>query len=794
MQDELYANALDACWLSSYDGIKVLSLDCFDTLLWRKSVNPADVFFSAAHSAPFKRAGLTAPLRAKAETSARRIKWIGSGSSEVNLDDIYRAALPDADRSELAELAAAEVACEVDYCFAFKPVFDLIVQAKALGLKVVVVSDTYLLEAQLRQLLFAAMPPLEGLIDAVFCSNAYGLSKADGIWRKVLPLLKVKPEHILHLGDNLNADFTSPQRFGIRATHFIQQHEPVLQILKGRAQVAVQLLPEIGYREPTPSYHHAQIAVADQSDPIATFGYASLGPILYGFADFVLREAAALRATGTPVKVAFLLRDGFLPSKACAELAGEAFGSELNISRLTAIAASLDSRERIVLLLSKSLSPEAFPGLAKQLLLPPALSEKILRMAARSAQPASDFAKLILQPDTVKTILAASRAFRQRLVRHVRKVTGVQSGDCLMFVDLGYSGTAQTLLKRVFKEDLNVDLIGRYLLADEVATDQSDRKGLFDSTRSDGRITYALTGGYIAGFEMLCTQSAPSTVDYTDEGEPIFATTEVGAEQQTRVGALQQACLRFIADARDTPACHKPRRNERQLAESVAIDLARLLYFPTRLELDCMTSFQFDFNLGTDKKMALFDPVQGLQAMRTHGFVYMNAALDDMRTNYAWELRAIDLSLSVMLFSQNRFGFDMQPANASYRKEKLQVMVTNASEHTVREVEADATYDGYFSVAVPLSSRFNVGILFGQSYTWLQIDSVQLIEDSTLLRGVDMVPGEDVVFDQMQFGDNGLCQLAEGGLMYLPGLPRYESKTICRVIFRPISGRAAPQP
>lgn len=793
MQDELHANALDGAWLSSYSGLKVLSLDCFDTLLWRKVVNPADVFFTLAHSAPYRKAGLTAPLRAKAETLARRTKWISTDCSEVNLDEIYRVALPHASAADIAELAAAELACEIDYCFAFKPVCDLIVQAKQLGLKVIIVSDTYLLEAQLRALLFAAMPQLDGLIDAVFCSNAYGLSKAEGIWRKLVPLLKVKPEQILHLGDNIKSDFHSPQRFGIRATHFIQQHEGVQQIMKGRAQVAVQLLPELGYREATPNLYHAQIAACDQSDPVWTFGYASLGPILYGFADFVLRQAQAIRAQGQPLKVAFLLRDGFLPSKACAELAGEPFGTELNISRLTAIAASLDSRERIVLLLSKSLSPVAFAPLTRQLLLPPALAQKILAMAARSAQPAKDFAKLILQPETVKTILAASAAFRKRLVSHVRKVTGVQSGDCLMFVDLGYSGTAQTLLKDVFKEDLNVDLVGRYLLADEVAPNQIDRKGLFDSTKSDGRITYALTGGYIAGFEMLCTQNAPSTIDYTEEGDPVFSSTDVGAEQQNRVGLIQQACLRFIADARDTPACHQPRRDERHerhVAESVAIDLARLLYFPTRLELDCMASFQFDFNLGTDKTMALFDASEGLKAMRTHGFSYMNAALDEMRTNYAWELRSVDMSLSSMLFAQNRFGFDMQPANASYRKEKLQLLVTNASEHTVREVEADATYDGYFSISVPLSAKFNVGILFGQRYSWVQIDSVQLITDDDLLRGVDMAAGVDVVFDQMQFGDNGLCQVAEGGLVYLPGLPRYAGKAMCRVIFRPIAWTA----
>ncbi|MEJ7808742.1 MAG: HAD family hydrolase, partial [Telluria sp.] len=384
MQDKLHANELDGAWLSAYDGLKVLSLDCFDTLLWRKVVSPTDVFFALAQSAAFQKMGLTAPLRAKAETMARRIKWVTTQGSEVSLEEIYRHALPQASEADIHALAAAEVSCEIDYCFVFQPVFALIEQAKALGLKVIVVSDTYFSEVQLKQLLFAALPALEGMIDAVYCSNAHGVSKAEGIWRHLLPQLKVKPEQVLHLGDNIEADFHSPQRFGMRATHFIQQHDAARKILTGRAQVAPQVLPELGYRLPVPSYHHAQIARMPPGDAVATFGYACMGPILYSFADYVLREAQALRAQGVRLKVAFLMRDGFLPSRACSELTGETFGSKLNISRFTAVAATLDSRERVVALLTRVLSREALEPLTRQLLLPPALAARILQAVAAS--------------------------------------------------------------------------------------------------------------------------------------------------------------------------------------------------------------------------------------------------------------------------------------------------------------------------------------------------------------------------------------------------------------------------
>ena len=787
MQDKLHANALDGAWLNGYPDIKVLSLDCFDTLLWRKVASPSDVFFSLAHSEPYRRTGLTALLRSNAETQARRIGRINVQSGEVTLEQIYRHALPAASQAEIDALAAAELACEREYCFVFKPVFDLIVQARQRGLKVIIVSDTYFSESQLRALLFGAVPALAGLIDAVYCSSMYRQSKTGGIFRKLVGLLKVAPDQVLHLGDNLTADFISPRRAGVRSVHFIQQRDGVADVLKSRSQVATQLLPELGYREPVPNYHHAQIAVGVHADQLAAFGYASLGPIMYGFAEFVLREAAALEAAGARLKIGFLLRDGFLPGKSCAALAGAPVGVELNISRLTAIAATLDSRERVVALLSKTLSAAAFEPLTRQLMLAPALAEKILKTVARSAQPERDYASLVLQDGTVKQIMAASRKARARLVRHVQKMTGVVSGDTLMLVDLGYSGTAQTLLKDVLKQDLNVELVGRYLLAEEVMPHQSDRKGLLDASEADARAVHALTGRYIAGFEMLCTQAAPSTVDYTEQGDPVFAATTVSADQQEKVARIQAACLRFIGDVAATAACFKPKAEPRQMGQSAAIDLARLLYFPTALELACMASFQFDFNLGTDMNMLLFDPAASVRAMRAQGFAYMNAELEDIRPGYAWELRALDLSLSALLFAQNRFGFDMQPASASYRKETLDLLVTNERSHSLQQVEASATYDGYFAALVPLSSKFNVGVLLGKSYSWVQIESVQLVADGELQGGVDMVHGQQVIFDQMAGAGNGLYQVQEGAMMYLPGLDGYGSNMICRLVFRPIA-------
>jgi FMN phosphatase YigB (HAD superfamily) len=783
MHQSLRANALDADWLSSHDGVKVLSLDCFDTLLWRKVGEPTDVFFALAATEAFRRHGLTAAIRVGAEAHARRINWLVKGSMEVTLADIYRQALPEAGEELIAELAECELACEMEHCFVFKPVFDLIKQAREQGARVVVVSDTYFSSAQLSRLLYAAQPELEGLLDEINCSSDFGLSKAAGIWSRLLPLWKVQPAQVLHLGDNEVADLVSPQRFGIRSAHFVHQDEDTAVLLRSREQAGLQLLPELRRDAALPSYFHAQFAACRETDPARRFGYVALGPVMYAFGDFILREAARLGAGGKPVKLGFLLRDAFLPYQACAELAGAPAGSLLNISRFTSIAASLHSHERVVSLLARMLGDDSMEPLARQLLLPAPLAARILEQAARAPHPVARFAELVLQEDTLAQIFEQSRAFRKRLVEHVRSVTGVQAGDTLLFVDLGYSGTAQTLLKDVLKEDLDVDLAGVYLLADHAGPAPEDRRGLLDSAQIDRRIIGALTGKHIAAFEMLCTQGAPSTVDYTEAGVPVFSSSALDAAQHAMVGAIQDGCLRFIGDLRVLGAGFRPRTAPDEMARQVAIDLARLLYFPTRNEIAFFADFQFDFNLGTDRRLALFDTGAGLVGMRRQGIGYTQAPLDETRTNYGMELRPLDLSLSALMFAHHRYGFSIEPRNVSYREEPVQVLFFGEQLRAQKELQASSTYDGYFSLVFPVSSTRDTAVLFGADYTWVQIDSVHL------MRGREeqqMVPGQDLLFDQMASKANGLFEAGPRGAMFVPRRAHYDGWG-CRVVFRPVA-------
>ena len=62
MNQEIGAHELDTLLEQLPPQTKVLSLDCFDTILWRKVARPTDVFFSLQSLEPFRSAGITAAL------------------------------------------------------------------------------------------------------------------------------------------------------------------------------------------------------------------------------------------------------------------------------------------------------------------------------------------------------------------------------------------------------------------------------------------------------------------------------------------------------------------------------------------------------------------------------------------------------------------------------------------------------------------------------------------------------------------------------------------------------------
>ena len=205
-----------------YKPICLLSLDIFDTLVFRFVDHPHQIFDEVGKKAiesHLLHNSITseefATLRKTAEQDAQK----SNGISEATLTQIYEF-LPEfiGDRNQLQTL---EVMTECEFCFLNPEILKLIEDSKTRNLPVVLTSDMYFNQKQLKQILKSNGLNLN-FIDEIYVSCEHRGDKSSGVlFRKLQSdFPHISPEKILHIGDKLEADFHSPRSLGIQAHHY----------------------------------------------------------------------------------------------------------------------------------------------------------------------------------------------------------------------------------------------------------------------------------------------------------------------------------------------------------------------------------------------------------------------------------------------------------------------------------------------------------------------------------------------------------------------------------------------
>jgi len=787
---------------SGQHSLKCLSLDCFDTILWRNVDEPIDVFYRLQHQPTFSSLNLNAALRQKSESDARKVNAVVSNTYEVSLKDIFCNAFPGLEQDVFDELAREELDCERDTCFAYPPILGLIRVAKEIGLDVVVVSDTYFSSSQLQELLRHNLPgDVFSLIDRFYCSSEYGRSKAGGLFSTVLGKLNLKPEEVLHLGDNLVADFEAPQALGLNAFHFVHYGETASQILQMNSNAAALLCPELRSQTAMPSPFHAVFAGSseDESDPNVAMGYYAAGPLLYAFSRLLEAHAEQAVSEGAEVKYLFLMRDGYLPQLAfnevCPQHAGRSFAVE--VSRFVSYACSFRTEGDVDRYIAR-MGSNRVEAMAKQLLLSEKDRRPMVAKAEKSENPLRSFTEQVKKPGVLKRIFRASSAFRERFYRYLENTVDLKSGDRLVFVDLGYTGTAQMCLEPVLEAERDVSVEGIYVLLANTPGWRTSRQGLIDPDLvSDS--TIATLVPYVAALEMICTNNEGSVVDYTEDGQAVTKEPDTSPEQHQRVREVQEACLRFLCDAKAFYDSAGQISSLEQMRLAALGALGRMTFFPTGSEVECMQGFYLDVNLATDITVALFDTDRALGGLRKMGLFH---ALTEQRMNIPTELRYHNLELSLSLLVQHRYQQNYSLEMFSLKREPVQVMVAKGAESSVSEAMAFPGYDGFFSLIIPAGGYdYDVGLQFGLSYEWLQLGSVtsMAIKDIFMKKdfnkhehGSEIDLSRFLHFDQIEKKKGGLlhCQNENAFVMIEKPKMRPPADSMVYLInFRPLVAR-----
>ncbi|MEG3175092.1 HAD family hydrolase [Sphingomonas sp. RB3P16] len=792
MDDMIFSGDLPTA-LEGRRDLAVLSLDCFDTLLWRQTHAPSDVFRTLR--------GPSAQQRVWAEQRARSRAAVRHRRNEVAIADIYAQLLPNAAADVRAAGVTAELAAEAALCFGFAPTIALMVEARRVGLRVIITSDTYLDRAQLGELIArAAGDDVRALIDSIHCSSDYGLSKGEGLIREVIRALGVRPESILHVGDNRNADFVAGQAAGVQALHLKQFSPTTEQRLRLEAATSAMLHVGDDRANPNRQPHRAAIAIAEPrlTDPAERLGYTVLGPVLYGFAKWIADEATALRATsGGKVHLVFLMRDGYLPQLVFDAIAPATPTHATEISRFTATAASFANEAEVLRYLEAEEGTPAH-AILKQLLFEPNEISVMLR-----ALPATDthaaLTRAVRAGPKMRRVLARSQRFAERLVGYLRATIAPAAGDTLMLVDLGYNGSVQNQVDPLLRRLMGVQVAGRYLLLREQLMSGFDKAGFIASAGYDANTLEALCGN-VAVLEQLCTAAQGSVIDYTPQGLPVRAANAIKGRQSETRDAVQRGVLAFAREAgaamvRPVAANSLDESAATWPAAAAAAVLARLMYLPMPDELAVLEQFQHDVNLGVGDTVPLFDPTIARRGLRQRGLFYMRGA---ERMYLPAELHGEGLAVRLTLLAHKRFGLALKYADFVDKTITLPVLIADGRKVDTATITATPTHDGYFIAPIPIDDcRFAIGLQFGRLYEWLQVESATFMPVDRFLSEKQRSGAEEIeavpTLEGMERTAPHLFRCEDdAAFMMIPPPPRRDArKMMLAVVFRPIVIRDA---
>ncbi|WJG10582.1 hypothetical protein [Aliiglaciecola sp. LCG003] len=271
------------------EGIKTVSFDVFDTIVFRRVARPVEVFTAAFdHFSLTNELTMSADefkeLRVYVEKQVKRQAIHG----EVSLEDIF-SSMPFS--LEVVDgLKQAELDIEKRLGFIYQPMNDFIAALVEQGIQVFLVSDMYLSKAQIRQCFFADYPLLQSL--PLHVSSEYKLNKSSGLmFDHLAEQYSIEKSSWLHLGDNLLSDFTMPK-----------QKQLLAQCLSTELDVNSIFHLESTLFPESQSFNSARMLASThfqaQSDAVA-FNIGSLiwGPILFSFTDWVIDQTIKAKSS-----------------------------------------------------------------------------------------------------------------------------------------------------------------------------------------------------------------------------------------------------------------------------------------------------------------------------------------------------------------------------------------------------------------------------------------------------------------------------------------------------------------
>lgn len=606
--------------------LDALSLDFFDTTSGRAVPRPVVAFRRVGERLAAR--GLLpvgfdpsafVPLRIGAEERSRRRQ---PGRTEVHLADIYDelpASLLAPERRAAAAAAELDVECEL--AIVDPAVIAVAERARARGLRVAVVSDTYFTAAQLLEILRRA--GCDFAPDIVLTSGDLGVCKAAGLHRELVAKLALEPRRIGHLGDDAAADGVAAAAAGLRPLAYLTGDDELRAAMAREAALTLENAGEDGGL----SFLRRRAVSRSAAAGAARAGHFRVGatvfgPVFTGYAEWVVDRFSELGLAGG---VAFMREGDFLAElvSAAAAARGEELAiAPLWISRAAAFRASIGEVDAAVLrgALVRRAPPRVDEfccgfGISPASALLPRSS-----WAADMSSPAVQrrvFAAL-LAPDVRTRIEQGAAAQRALLLELIRDLAPPQGA--LACVDVGWGATIQKLLVAALRRaGVEREVLGLYLSASSRAAgamlEGSIVRGYLASP-GDHDAFAELVARSPEMIEQLCTSHVGSVLEYERDssGGVVPVLGAVPADPQ---GARERAAVRDGIRFFQAEYLALRRRTHSALPSGeVRRILARFLARPLESEAALVGGWWHDENFGSGAALAIAPRVPAAALVR----------------------------------------------------------------------------------------------------------------------------------------------------------------------------------
>lgn len=508
--------------------MKLHSFDIFDTLITRRVADPAGIFVLMQNTLMRDPAFFDMPdelkenffrHRTNAEYRQRRMHVLWKNGVDITLKQIYKDIketlyLTDEEAERLENL---EIRTELENILPIKENIELVKQLMSEKKRVVLISDMYLHEDTIRQMLVKCDPALSDI--PIYVSSSVGFMKnKSALYQFVQDEERVAYKDWTHIGDNKNSDFTIAKKLGIKAKlyNYVSNTAYEKEILKTYKFNTPYVQLSIGCSK------YIRLENSSKS-PLFHLGASLGGPILYPYISWVIAQAIKRKLK----RLYFIARDSYI-LKQIADIIIEDKGLDIQtfyvygsrkawrLSSLTLEAKELYAQFIETAMWTYQILDEVF-GMSKEELLP-LLPKKFHGFAqGLGAKERQELKKFLLNDSAVFTaIIKHAGSVRSAALGYLKQAIDT-SDDAFAFVELDGSGFTQNCLAELVS-DFYPSSIKSFFLASTA--------GIFIPLKVDRYCFYALkkakAGSYL---ELLTKAPHGQTLGYTLNGnlwEPVL--------------------------------------------------------------------------------------------------------------------------------------------------------------------------------------------------------------------------------------------------------------------------------